>query len=111
MLSEGRKVIIFSQFTTALDVIAERLGELGITFSMLTVKPTRSRVLEFTEGESSVFLLLQKSRWHRVKFNPSRYRDHFDPWWNPAVEKQATDRAYRTGQTNPFCYKLIGPTC
>ncbi|QLJ10348.1 DEAD/DEAH box helicase [Pseudoalteromonas sp. JSTW] len=110
MLSEGRKVIIFSQFTTALDVIAERLGELGITFSMLTGQTRhRSRVIEeFTEGESSVFLISLKAGGTGLNLTQADTVIHFDPWWNPAVEKQATDRAYRIGQTNPvFVYKLI----
>ena len=110
MLSEGRKVIIFSQFTMALDVIAERLNELGISFSMLTGQ-TRHRdkvIAEFTQGDTSVFLISLKAGGTGLNLTQADTVIHFDPWWNPAVEKQATDRAYRIGQTNPvFVYKLI----
>ncbi len=110
MLSEGRKVIIFSQFTMALDVIAERLNELGIRFSMLTGQTRhRDRVIEeFTQGDTSVFLISLKAGGTGLNLTQADTVIHFDPWWNPAVEKQATDRAYRIGQTNPvFVYKLI----
>jgi SNF2 family DNA or RNA helicase len=110
MLSEGRKVIIFSQFTMALDVIAERLNELGISFSMLTGQTRhRDRVIEeFTQGDTSVFLISLKAGGTGLNLTQADTVIHFDPWWNPAVEKQATDRAYRIGQTNPvFVYKLI----
>ncbi|WP_404343286.1 SNF2-related protein [Pseudoalteromonas mariniglutinosa] len=110
MLSEGRKVIIFSQFTRVLDIIAETFNELAINFSMLTGQ-TRHRekvIEEFTSGQSSVFLISLKAGGTGLNLTQADTVIHFDPWWNPAVEKQATDRAYRIGQTNPvFVYKLI----
>ena len=101
MLSLGRKVIIFSQFTSALDLIAERLNELNINFSMLTGQTRhRDKVIdEFTSGTTSVFLISLKAGGTGLNLTQADTVIHFDPWWNPAVEKQATDRAYRIGQT------------
>ncbi len=110
MLSLGRKIIIFSQFTSALDLIAQRLEETNINFSMLTGQTRhRDKVIdEFTSGKTSVFLISLKAGGTGLNLTQADTVIHFDPWWNPAVEKQATDRAYRIGQTNPvFVYKLI----
>ncbi|MBB1387445.1 DEAD/DEAH box helicase [Pseudoalteromonas sp. SG45-5] len=110
MLSLGRKVIIFSQFTSALDLIAKRLEEINIDFSLLTGQTRhRDKVIdEFTSGKTSVFLISLKAGGTGLNLTQADTVIHFDPWWNPAVEKQATDRAYRIGQTNPvFVYKLI----
>ncbi|MEM5546308.1 DEAD/DEAH box helicase [Pseudoalteromonas fuliginea] len=110
MLSLGRKVIIFSQFTSALDLIAKRLDEINIDFSLLTGQTRhRDKVIdEFTSGKTSVFLISLKAGGTGLNLTQADTVIHFDPWWNPAVEKQATDRAYRIGQTNPvFVYKLI----
>lgn len=110
MLSLGRKVIIFSQFTSALDLIAQRLKQINIAFSLLTGQTRhREKVIdEFTSGKTSVFLISLKAGGTGLNLTQADTVIHFDPWWNPAVEKQATDRAYRIGQTNPvFVYKLI----
>ena len=110
MLDEDRNIIIFSQFTSALDIIAEQLTALGINYSLLTGQ-TRHRdkvIAEFTSGQTSVFLISLKAGGTGLNLTQADTVIHFDPWWNPAVEKQATDRAYRIGQTNPvFVYKLI----
>ncbi|WP_149980301.1 DEAD/DEAH box helicase [Pseudoalteromonas rhizosphaerae] len=110
MLSEGRNIIIFSQFTSALDIIAQQLASLEINYSLLTGQ-TRHRdkvIEEFTSGKTSVFLISLKAGGTGLNLTQADTVIHFDPWWNPAVEKQATDRAYRIGQTNPvFVYKLI----
>ena len=110
MLAQGRKVIIFSQFTSVLDLIAAHCNELDITFSMLTGQ-TRHRdkvISTFTEGESNVFLISLKAGGTGLNLTQADTVIHFDPWWNPAVENQATDRAYRIGQDKPvFVYKLI----
>ena len=70
---------------------------------------TRDKVIdEFTSGKTSVFLISLKAGGTGLNLTQADTVIHFDPWWNPAVEKQATDRAYRIGQTNPvFVYKLI----
>ncbi len=110
IVSQGRRVIIFSQFTSALALIAELLKELEIEYSLLTGQ-TRQRDNEieaFTEGRSQVFLISLKAGGTGLNLTRADTVIHYDPWWNPAVENQATDRAYRIGQTNPvFVYKLI----
>lgn len=110
MLSTDKKVIIFSQFTKALALIAERLKAQEIDFSLLTGQ-TRHRdkvISEFTSGQTSIFLISLKAGGTGLNLTQADTVIHFDPWWNPAVENQATDRAYRIGQTNPvFVYKLM----
>lgn len=110
MLDEGRKVIIFSQFTSVLDLIAEQCNAQSIRFTMLTGQ-TRHRdkvINEFTEGKCDVFLISLKAGGTGLNLTQADTVIHFDPWWNPAVEAQATDRAYRIGQDKPvFVYKLI----
>ena len=110
ILAQGRKVIIFSQFTSVLDLVAQHCEEIGISFSMLTGQ-TRHRdkvIASFTEGESNVFLISLKAGGTGLNLTQADTVIHFDPWWNPAVENQATDRAYRIGQDKPvFVYKLI----
>ncbi|KNC68762.1 DEAD/DEAH box helicase [Pseudoalteromonas ardens] len=109
-LEEGRKVIIFSQFTSVLDMIASHCDGLNIPFTMLTGQ-TRQRdkvIAKFTEGEVDVFLISLKAGGTGLNLTQADTVIHFDPWWNPAVENQATDRAYRIGQDKPvFVYKLI----
>lgn len=110
MLAQGRKIIIFSQFTSVLDIVAEQLNYLEIKYSLLTGQTRhREKVIdEFTQGNTSVFLISLKAGGTGLNLTQADTVIHFDPWWNPAVEKQATDRAYRIGQTNPvFVYKLI----
>ena len=110
MLSQGRKVIIFSQFTSVLDLIAKQLNDMNIQFSLLTGQ-TRHRdkvIFDFTDGDNNVFLISLKAGGTGLNLTQADTVIHFDPWWNPAVENQATDRAYRIGQDKPvFVYKLI----
>ena len=110
MLSEGRKVIIFSQFTSMLSLIEQKLGEIGISYSLLTGQ-TRNRqkaIDKFQQGEVSDFLISLKAGGTGLNLTAADTVIHYDPWWNPAVERQATDRAYRIGQDKPvFVYKLI----
>ncbi|MBQ4860383.1 DEAD/DEAH box helicase [Pseudoalteromonas sp. MMG013] len=110
MLSQGRKIIIFSQFTSVLELIAKQLTESDIGFSTLTGQTrNRERVIStFTEGLCDVFLISLKAGGTGLNLTQADTVIHFDPWWNPAVENQATDRAYRIGQDKPvFVYKLI----
>ncbi|MCF6441220.1 DEAD/DEAH box helicase [Pseudoalteromonas luteoviolacea] len=110
LLKEGRKIIIFSQFTTVLDMISSLCNEIETPFTMLTGQ-TRQRdkaISRFTEGEVDVFLISLKAGGTGLNLTQADTVIHFDPWWNPAVENQATDRAYRIGQDKPvFVYKLI----
>ncbi|KAF7764711.1 hypothetical protein PCIT_b0761 [Pseudoalteromonas citrea] len=110
MLSQGRKVIIFSQFTSVLELISQQLKANDIVFTTLTGQ-TRNReraISNFTDGHCDVFLISLKAGGTGLNLTQADTVIHFDPWWNPAVENQATDRAYRIGQDKPvFVYKLI----
>jgi SNF2 family DNA or RNA helicase len=110
MIDEGRKVLVFSQFTSMLSLIEEELQKNGIKYLKLT-GATRNRqelVDSFQNGEVPVFLISLRAGGVGLNLTAADTVIHFDPWWNPAVENQATDRAYRIGQDKPvFVYKLI----
>ncbi|WP_345333211.1 DEAD/DEAH box helicase [Ferrimonas pelagia] len=110
MVEEGRRVLIFSQFTQMLALIEQRLQSHGIDYSKLTGQ-TRKRqqaIDAFQEGEVPVFLISLKAGGTGLNLTQADTVIHVDPWWNPAAEAQATDRAYRIGQDKPvFVYKLI----
>ncbi len=110
MLEEGRKVLIFSQFSSMLNIIEKALEQNGIASTKLTGQ-TRKRqeaIDKFTEGSVSVFLISLKAGGVGLNLTAADTVIHFDPWWNPAAENQATDRAYRIGQDKPvFVYKLV----
>jgi SNF2 family DNA or RNA helicase len=110
MLEEGRRILLFSQFTSMLALIEQELGKLAIPYVKLTGE-TRDRatpVQRFQDGEVPLFLISLKAGGTGLNLTAADTVIHFDPWWNPAVESQATDRAYRIGQENPvFVYKLI----
>lgn len=110
LLSEGRKILLFSQFTSMLALIEEELQQRGIGYSLLTGETTdrRTPVKDFQGGKVPLFLISLKAGGTGLNLTAADTVIHFDPWWNPAVENQATDRAYRIGQNNPvFVYKLI----
>ena len=109
-IEEGRKILIFSQFTSMLSLIEEELIEAGIGYVKLTGSTTkRQEVVDtFQRGEVPVFLISLRAGGVGLNLTAADTVIHFDPWWNPAVENQATDRAYRIGQDKPvFVYKLI----
>jgi len=112
MIEEGRKILLFSSFTSMLDIIQEHLKTLGIDSIMLTGKtPATKRgalIDRFQAGESPVFLISLKAGGAGINLTTADTVIHFDPWWNPAAESQASDRAHRIGQDkNVFVYKLI----
>jgi superfamily II DNA or RNA helicase len=110
MLEEGRKVLLFSQFTSMLALIEEELIKENIHYSKLTgqTKNRDDAVAAFQEGDAKVFLISLKAGGTGLNLTAADTVIHYDPWWNPAVEQQATDRAYRIGQDKPvFVYKLI----
>jgi len=112
LLDEGRRVLLFSQFTGMLDLIQSALDERGIAFLRLTGDtPGAARpdlVRRFQEGEVPLFLISLKAGGVGLNLTAADAVIHYDPWWNPAVEAQATDRAHRIGQDKPvFVYKLI----
>ncbi|MEZ5479447.1 MAG: DEAD/DEAH box helicase [Thiolinea sp.] len=110
MLDEGRKVLLFSQFTSMLALIEEACAERGFRYSLLTGQ-TRDRetaINAFQEGDAQIFLISLKAGGTGLNLTAADTVIHYDPWWNPAVEQQATDRAYRIGQDKPvFVYKLL----
>jgi superfamily II DNA or RNA helicase len=110
MVPEGRRILLFSQFTTMLDLIKPRLAEVGIKFVELR-GDTRDRaepVRAFETGEVALFLISLKAGGRGLNLTSADTVIHYDPWWNPAAEDQASDRAHRIGQTKPvFVYKMI----
>lgn len=110
LLAEGRKVLVFSQFTSMLDLIAEELNKVNIEFVEIRGE-TENReipVRRFQSGEVSLFLLSLKAGGTGINLTAADTVIHYDPWWNPAVENQATDRAHRIGQDKTvFVYKLL----
>lgn len=110
MLAEGRRILLFSQFTSMLDLIKPRLREAGIAFAELR-GDTRDRgepVRSFEAGEVPLFLISLKAGGRGLNLTSADTVIHYDPWWNPAVEDQASDRAHRIGQTKSvFVYKMI----
>ncbi len=109
-IAEGRKILIFSQFTSMLALIEEELVVAGINFVKLTGATTQRQevVDKFQNGEVPVFLISLRAGGVGLNLTAADTVIHFDPWWNPAVENQATDRAYRIGQDKPvFVYKYI----
>jgi SNF2 family DNA or RNA helicase len=110
MIPEGRRILLFSQFTTMLDLIKPRLVKAGIEFAELR-GDTRDRaepVRTFESGAVSLFLISLKAGGRGLNLTSADTVIHYDPWWNPAAEDQASDRAHRIGQTKPvFVYKLI----
>jgi SNF2 family DNA or RNA helicase len=109
-ISEGRRVLIFSQFATMLGLISRGLTERGITHTSLTGATTdRDRaVRRFQGGEVDVFLISLKAGGTGLTLTRADTVIHYDPWWNPAAQDQATDRAHRIGQDKPvFVHRLI----
>ncbi len=110
LIPEGRRILLFSQFTSMLDLIKPRLAEAGIKFVELR-GDTRDRaapVRSFEAGEVPLFLISLKAGGRGLNLTSADTVIHYDPWWNPAVENQASDRAHRIGQTKSvFVYKLI----
>lgn len=107
---EGRKVIVFSQFTSMLSRIGDALMQEGIEFVELTgsTRDRKTPVDRFQNGEVQVFLISLRAGGSGLTLTAADTVIHYDPWWNPQVENQATDRAYRIGQDKPvFVYKLI----
>src|SRR4029453_1624385 len=107
----GHRVLVFSQFVTMLTLLRERLAELGIDYCYLdgSTVDRAAVVNQFqNNGAIPVFLISLKAGGSGLNLTGADTVIHFDPWWNPAVEDQATDRAHRIGQTRVVTsYKLI----
>jgi len=108
--AEGKKVLVFSQFTSMLAIIEKHIQKRKIKYTKLT-GATRKReeaIEKFTNGKANIFLISLKAGGVGLNLVEADTVIHYDPWWNPAVENQATDRAYRIGQDKAvFVYKLI----
>jgi len=109
-LEQGRRVLVFSQFTRMLDLMAAGLRERKIPYVELTgATQDRQKAVDRFEGrEVDVFLISLKAGGTGLNLTSADTVIHYDPWWNGASQAQATDRAYRIGQTRPvFVYNLI----
>lgn len=111
-VNSGHKVLLFSQFTSMLDIIAKQLDGAGISYFMLTgsTKPAQrlKMVNSFNSDSTSVFLISLKAGGTGLNLTGADVVIHYDPWWNVSAENQASDRAYRIGQKNNVqIYKLI----
>lgn len=109
-LDQRRRVLVFSQFTSMLALISEGLGRAGIGHLALTgASQNRQKLVDtFEGGKADVFLISLKAGGTGLNLTSADTVIHYDPWWNPAAQAQATDRAYRIGQTRPvFVYNLI----
>lgn len=110
MVEEGRRILLFSQFTSMLALIAQALDEMGLAHVQLTgdTQDRATPVQRFMAGEVPIFLISLKAGGVGLNLTAADTVIHFDPWWNPAAERQATDRAHRIGQEQPvFVYRLI----
>jgi len=112
LVDEGRRILVFSQFTEMLGLIEAELVALGLPFLALTgATAARARgaiVDRFQDRQVPILLLSLKAGGLGLNLTAADTVIHVDPWWNPAVEQQATDRAHRIGQDQPvFVYKLV----
>lgn len=111
IIDEGHRVLLFSQFVDMLDIVKAWLEREGIPYEYLTgkTKDRQGAVERFNSTPSiPIFLISLKAGGTGLNLTGADYVIHYDPWWNPAVEDQATDRAYRIGQTKKvFVYRLI----
>lgn len=111
VVAEGHKAIVFSQFTKMLGILRPKLDEMGIPYEYLDGKTRdrQARVENFQNNpEIPLFLISLKAGGLGLNLTSAEYVFLLDPWWNPAVEAQAIDRAHRIGQTKPvFAYRII----
>lgn len=112
LISSNHRALVFSQFTSHLALIRKELDEQGIEYLYLdggvSVNERAELVKKFQSGEQSLFLISLKAGGTGLNLTAADYVIHLDPWWNPAVEDQASDRVYRIGQTRPVTiYRLI----
>jgi SNF2 family DNA or RNA helicase len=110
LLEEGRRILVFSQFTSMLALIAGHLDRAGVRYLQLTgaSKDRGALVAAFQSGRVPLFLISLKAGGTGLNLTAADTVIHYDPWWNPATENQATDRAYRIGQDKPvFVHKLL----
>jgi SNF2 family DNA or RNA helicase len=111
VMDEGHKALVFSQFTSLLAIVRQRLDGAGIAYAYLDgrTRDRQARVEEFQNNpDLKLFLISLKAGGLGLNLHAAEYVYLLDPWWNPAVEAQAIDRAHRIGQTRQvFAYRLI----
>jgi len=112
LLDNGHKALVFSQFVSHLGILEDYLKKKKIKYQYLdgqTALPTRQKRIEaFQRGEGDLFLISLKAGGVGLNLTAADYVIHMDPWWNPAVEDQATDRAHRIGQEKPVTvYRIV----
>jgi SNF2 family DNA or RNA helicase len=111
VLAAGHKALVFSQFTSFLSIVRARLDELGMKYEYLDgrTRDRAARVTKFQEDpEVGLFLVSLKAGGTGLNLTAADYVFLLDPWWNPAVERQAVDRAHRIGQTRAVsAYRLV----
>lgn len=112
LLENRHKALVFSQFVDHLAILRKHLDEKGVSYQYLDgstpQKERDKRVKAFQAGEGEIFLISLKAGGLGLNLTAADYVIHMDPWWNPAVEDQAADRAHRIGQTRPVTiYRLV----
>ena len=110
LVDEGRRILLFSQFTGMLDLIEAAVQARGLGYVRLdgSTRDRATPIRRFQAGEAPLFLISLKAGGVGLNLTAADTVIHYDPWWNPAAESQATDRAHRIGQDKPvFVYKLI----
>ncbi|MCM8594851.1 DEAD/DEAH box helicase [Accumulibacter sp.] len=110
LVEEGRRILVFSQFTSMLGLIEKELKDANLDYALLTgdTRHREAEVQRFQSGAVPIFLISLRVGGVGLNLTAADTVIHYDPWWNPAAENQATDRAHRLGQDKPvFVYKLI----
>lgn len=110
LLEQGRRILIFSSFTSMLALIADELQRRELAYALLTgqTKNRQAEIDKFQQKQVPLFLISLKAGGTGLNLTAADTVIHYDPWWNPAAEAQANSRAHRIGQMNPvFVYKLI----
>lgn len=112
LLGNSHKALVFSQFVGHLQIIRTYLDSKNISYQYLDgstpIKKRKERIANFQNGEGDVFLISLKAGGSGLNLTAADYVIHMDPWWNPAVEDQASDRAHRIGQERPVTvYRLV----
>lgn len=112
LLDNRHKVLVFSQFVDHLQILRDFLDEKAIAYQYLdgstSIPERKKRIAAFQSGTGDVFLISLKAGGTGLNLTAADYVIHMDPWWNPAVEDQASDRAHRIGQQRPVTiYRLV----
>jgi SNF2 family DNA or RNA helicase len=112
LVAEGHSALVFSQFTGFLGILRSHLDSAGLDYSYLDGsvggKGRAAAIAEFRSGATKIFLISLKAGGFGLNLTEADYCFVCDPWWSPAAEAQAVDRAHRIGQTRPFSvYRLV----